>query len=303
MSSKNENKIAMWMVLRTFLEKNTSVTDDLPGFAVLYALLNQTTNDALALMDELGISTKWATDDKKQTKKLLVLKIAEMAGKARAYAAMKDDKGMKKQMQVSPSKLALAADLKLIGKANEVLDKIVSLDDKITVYKITDQDIADLTALIEQYTLTMPQPRSGIDNRKHTNEELVALIKTGDGAIEKMDALVEIVHYSNELFYTDYYTRRKIIDKSSRTRALQLWVMDDVTGLPVAKAKVVISNMADTEAKRIVKSTGAKGGITQDTLAAGEYLYEVAYGGYVTEKASFFVNDGVMTEVVVRLKK
>jgi len=206
-------------------------------------------------------------------------------------------------MQVSPSKLALAADLKLIGKANEVLDKIVSLDDKITVYKITDQDIADLTALIEQYTLTMPQPRSGIDNRKHTNEELVALIKTGDGAIEKMDALVEIVHYSNELFYTDYYTRRKIIDKSSRTRALQLWVMDDVTGLPVAKAKVVISNMADTEAKRIVKSTGAKGGITQDTLAAGEYLYEVAYGGYVTEKASFFVNDGVMTEVVVRLKK
>ena len=303
MRTRNENKIAMWMVLRTFLAKNTSVTDDLPGFAALFVILNSTTDEVLAMMDELGISTKGTTGGKKQTKELLVLKITEMAGKANAYAVMVGDVDLQKLMQLPKSALAALSDLKLIGKGTEVLGKIVALDDKLAVYKITDEDVTELTALIEQYTRTMPQTRSGIDNRKHTNEELLALLKTGDNAIEKMDALIEIVHYSNELFYTDYNTRRKIIDTGSRTRALQLLVLDDVTGLPVAKAKVVISNKADTEAKRIVKSTGAKGGITQDVLAAGEYLYEVAYGGYVTEKASFFVNDGVMTEVVVRLKK
>jgi hypothetical protein len=38
-------------------------------------------------------------------------------------------------------------------------------------------------------------------------------------------------------------------------------------------------------------------------MDAAEYEYEVSFGGYLTSTGSFFVNDGVMTEVVVRLKK
>jgi 5-hydroxyisourate hydrolase-like protein (transthyretin family) len=291
------------LVLRTFLAEKTSITEGLPGFAALFAILNSSTDEVMALMDELGITTKGTTAGKQQTKDLLALKIAEMAGMARAFAVIEGDVQLQKLMQIAKSKLVIASDLKLIGKAKEVLEKIVALGGKLTRYGITEQHIADLTALIEQYTLTMPQPRSGIDDRKHTNEELLALLKTGDVAIEKMDALVEIVRYSNELFYTDYYTRRKIIDKGSRTRALQLLVLDDVTGLPVAKAKVTVRFKAGTELAKVVRSTGGKGGVVVGSMDAGEYEYEVSYGGYLTSTGSFFVNDGVMTEVVVRLKK
>jgi hypothetical protein len=71
----------------------------------------------------------------------------------------------------------------------------------------------------------------------------------------------------------------------------------------VAKAKVKVRFKSGTELAKVVRSTGGKGGMIVASLDAAEYEYEVSYGGYVTSTGSFFVNDGVMTEVVVRLKK
>ena len=104
-------------------------------------------------------------------------------------------------------------------------------------------------------------------------------------------------------FYEEYTRKRAIGKTATRTRALQLWVVDDATELPVAKAKVTVKFKSGTDLTKVVKSTGAKGGMIIASMDAAEYEYEVAYGGYVTSTGSFFVNDGVMTEVVVRLKK
>jgi len=52
-----------------------------------------------------------------------------------------------------------------------------------------------------------------------------------------------------------------------------------------------------------VKKAGKTGGINANNMAAGEYIYEISLGGYVTATGSFFINDGQMTTVTVRLEK
>ena len=54
---------------------------------------------------------------------------------------------------------------------------------------------------------------------------------------------------------------------------------------------------------KTVKRSGPQGSVTKDTSADGEYEYEVEYNGCVKETGTFFVNNGVTTKVVVRMKK
>jgi len=53
----------------------------------------------------------------------------------------------------------------------------------------------------------------------------------------------------------------------------------------------------------IYTSEIAKGGVTDKLASDGEYDYEVWYGGYVKETGSLLINEGITTDVVVRLKK
>jgi 5-hydroxyisourate hydrolase-like protein (transthyretin family) len=80
-------------------------------------------------------------------------------------------------------------------------------------------------------------------------------------------------------------------------------VLNDATGEPLAKAKVTIKAVSGPDLAKIVKRTGLQGRITMDTSADGEYDFEVEYNGCVKETGTFFVNNGVTTKVVVRMKK
>jgi hypothetical protein len=302
MNSKNENKISMWLVLIAFLQENTGTTDSLPGFATLFASLSGTTEQAMAIMNSLGVVTKGYAKDKQRVKDLLVLKTAELAGMIRAYAVIEGNVLLEQQMKISKSTLALMRDTVLAAKAQEILDKGNELAELVASYGATEEVLGALSTLIGQYNASLTQPRTGIDNHKRTNEELTATVATGDATIKKMDALMEILRYSNERFYSDYWTRRKVI-ATGRTRSLQIWIVDDSTGQPIGKAKVMVKSAAGSDLAKNVKVAGVQGGVAINNLASGEYLYEVSFGGYGTETGSFFINDSTMTEVMVRMKR
>ena len=102
----------------------------------------------------------------------------------------------------------------------------------------------------------------------------------------------------------EYNSKRIIIKTPSRTRAFQMTVLNDDTGDPLPKAKVtVIAKSSGADLVKNVKRSGAQGVVNKDILADGEYDYEVEYNGCVKETGTFFVNNGVTTKVVVRMKK
>ena len=92
---------------------------------------------------------------------------------------------------------------------------------------------------------------------------------------------------------------------AKRQRALQMRVMDDASKEPMAMVNVQINSVAKdgTDLTKTVKKSGDKGGIVLNNLAAGEYTYIANFGGYTEERGTFFVNEGVMTEVKVIMKR
>jgi len=162
--------------------------------------------------------------------------------------------------------------------------------------------LTELLELRNQFFFFFTQPAGDTENSAKLTARVDLPFKDADMTLEKMDAILQLSRVTAPDFYEEYTRKRTIGKTATRTRALQLWVVDDVTGLPVAKAKVIIGKKTSNLPK-VVKSTGPKGGMVLTSMEAAEYEYEVNYGGYLTEKGSFFVNDGVMTEVVVRLLK
>ena len=70
-----------------------------------------------------------------------------------------------------------------------------------------------------------------------------------------------------------------------------------------AKASYTSEMVIYTFEMPIYTSEIAKGGVTDKLASDGEYDYEVWYGGYVKETGSLLINEGITTDVVVRLKK
>jgi hypothetical protein len=303
MNSRVENKISMWMVLRLFLQGQTSITASLPGFAALLTLFSSTLDEVLTIMNALGMVIKGIAAEKKNVEGLISTKTSEIAGMIKAYAIIAGDQQLRDKVTISRTSFLKMADTVQLAKAQEVHDLAEEMQEDLETYGVTEAEVESLQTLIGTYTAIMPQPRMGIVEHKHTKEELMAKVAEGEETVKKMDAMVEIKRYKEPQFYSDYWASHKIIDTGSRTRSLQLWAEDEDTGEPILKAKVVVKRKGGTDMIRSVKMTGKKGGMFENNLEPGEYTYEVAFGGFVTENGSFFVNDGVMTEVRVKMKR
>jgi hypothetical protein len=303
MNSRIENKISMWLVLRVFLQGKVTITTALPGFAELLSHFSSIVDDVLGIMNALGIVFKGYAEEKHEVENQICTKTSEIAGMIKAYAIISGNKLLQEQMSITRTSMMRMSDTVKLAKAQEVHTKAEDLQEDVETYGVTEAIIAELLSLITIYVAVLPQPRQGIVDHKHTNEELNKKVAAGDEIVMKMDALVEIKRYSEPQFYSDYWASHKIIDTGSRTRALQLWAVNDETEEPMVKAKVTIKSKGGTDIMKTVKRTGLKGGITLNTLNEGEYEYEVSFGGFGVEKGSFFVNDGVMTTVNVRMKE
>jgi len=305
MNSKIENKISMWMVLRLFLQGKAAITVSLPGFAALFTLFGTTLDEVLGIMNSLGIIISGFAEEKRTLKTQISTKTAEVAGMIRAYAVMANDGILVKQMTIAKTTLMKMADTVLLAKAQEIYNRAVEMQEDLATYGVSTGLLEGFLTLIGTYNAVMPQPRAEIVDRRHMNEELMNKVNTEEGIVKKIDALVEIKRYSEPQFYSDYWASRKIIELGSRTRALQMWVTDDESGVAVVKAKVTITPNAKSgiDMTKTVKRTGSKGGVLMNSMPAGEYQYEVSFGGYVSEQGSFFVNEGVMTEVSVKMKQ
>jgi len=157
-------------------------------------------------------------------------------------------------------------------------------------------------------------PTGNKKNKAKLTANLNQLFKTADAGLTKIDNQVNTLFDTDPDFCDEYQRRRVVVNLAARLRAFQMWIWDDETSQPFGKAVVKITKKDDSElinglqstgvSRKIpAKKTGVRGGISINNMATGEYLYEISFGGYITQTGSFFINDGVMTEVIVRLKR
>ena len=306
MQDRQRIKLNMYVLIKEFLLKSATITGHWGAFAAFFSKFDETLTEiftvaALQEEDKTGV-----TLTKGQIEEALIEKILVISEKCRAFAAVEDDMEFLNLIKFMKGELVRLSDVDLIKTAELLNENVLKKLPKILEtpdYELEAVELEELMELRSQFMVIYTKPESDKDALSLLTEKLDLLFKKADSLLVKIDAILLLSRTKYADFYAEYTSKRKIGKVAKRTRALQLWVVDDITGLPLTKAKVSIKKKAGKDIKGIIKTTGTKGGVIVATLDAAEYLYEVTYGGYVTETGSFFVNDGVKTEVRVRMKK
>ena len=182
---------------------------------------------------------------------------------------------------------------------NNVLPKLALVAD----YDLVQADMDELLVLKNDFLAIYTKPKGNIKETAQLTALLNTLFAMADKVLLKIDAMVQSAYKKEPAFVEEYNRKRIIVKTAARTRALQLTVLNDANGEPLPKAKVTIKAKAGSDLVKNVKRSGKQGIVNKDILADGGYDYEVEYNGCVKEKGSFFVNNGVTTKVVVRMKK
>jgi hypothetical protein len=302
MNTNQDNKLSMWMVLRNYLQENSAVTNQIPGFALWFGRLADCINNVMHTTEVQAAVVKGLTEQKNKLEEDLMLKLLEVAAKVRAHAVISDDLILEGRFKLSMRKLRNMPDLILLAKAQGLLADARTVQAEAAEYGLSQELLSHAQALADAYAQAMPQPREGIDARKQQTRAMAEEFKKGDEVLKGMDVLMGVVRYTDTLFYSGYRRARRITNTARRTRALQLWVKDAGRGKPVVLAKVFLKTADGEAVLRKPRKTGKSGSVIMRHMAPGEYTYEVVMGGFVSESGKFYINRGEMTRVVVMLR-
>jgi len=303
MNDRQRDKLNMYVLVRDFLLASTTITDKWTVFAALFASFTDYVTQIFVVSGQQKDDKTGVTKTKSQIKKLLVDQFVDISGKCIAYATVAEDNEFLSLIKFSKGELLRMADADLVKTTltfhENVLPKLTLAAD----YDLVQADLDELQGLNADFLAIYTKPQG---NKKMT-AQLTLLLNTlftmADAVLLKIDALVQSARKKEPTFVEEYNRKRIIVKTPARTRALQITVLNDATGEPFPKAEVTLAAKSGTDLQKIVKRSGTKGIITQDILADGEYDYTVEYNGCVKENGTFFINPGVTTKVVVRMKE
>jgi len=219
------------------------------------------------------------------------------------YATIAEDAAFMSLIKFMKGDLLKMADADLVKTAETLYKNVLPKQELVADYDLVQADMDELVLLKNDFLAIYTKPKGNIKETAQLTALLNTLFATADKVLLKIDALVQSAYKKEPAFVEEYNRKRIIVKTAARTRALKIEVINDATGEPLPKAKVTIKAKTGADLVKNVKRSGKQGAVTKDILSDGEYEYEVEYNGCMKEKGSFFVNNGVTTKVVVRMRK
>ena len=314
MNDSKRNKLNMMVSVDDFLLASVTITNKIVVFAALFSVFHDYVQEIFAVSEAQERDQKGVTKTKQSVRDVLIAKMEMIVKKSIGYASGIEDQDLLQVVRIATSQLKAMADVDLVKKAEKLVTELTPRLPDMAGYNVVQADLDELTSLKTDFKSIYTTPVGIKKTTKQLTEQLNGLFSKADIQLGKLDDQVGSLFDTDVAFHNDYFQKRIIVKLAKRYRALQMWVLDNETGLPLRNAVVKIaikegsnsmnaSQSSGADLVKTVKKAGAKGGILQNNMAAGEYTYEVSLGGYVTATGSFFIIDGQMTEVRVRMGK
>ena len=314
MTDSQRNKLNMYVLVKDFLLASVTITNKIVVFAALFSTFNDYITEIFAVSEQQERDQKGVTQTKQTVRAALIAQMEKISRKCVGYASGVDDNVFLQMVRVSTSRLKNMADADLVKKAEDMVTIVTPKLSVLAGYNITASDLDSLSGLKADFMSIYTAPAGNKKSKSQLTEKLNGLVSNTDTVLGKMDDQVGTLYDTDAAFHNEYFKNRELVKLASRQRAFQMWITDAETGLPIKNAVVTllmkaVSNgmkaaaSSGSELAKTVKKAGAQGGLIQNSMAAGEYSYEVSLGGYVTAKGTFFVNGGLMTEVRVKMGK
>lgn len=312
MTDPLRNKLNMYVLVRDFLLASVTITNKIAVFAALFSTFNDYIQEIFAISEQQERDQKGVTQTKQTIRAALIAQLEKISRKCVGYASGVDDNVFLQMVRVATSQLKNMADADLVKRAEDMVTVVTPRLPDLAGYNVTASDLDSLTGLKADFVSIYTAPAGNKKTKSQLTQKLNALFNTTDALLGKMDDQARTLYDTDPDFYNEYAKKRVLVKLAKRQRAFQMWISDDETGLPIKNAVVKLTLKAGSngmkaaasggpDLAKIVKKAGAQGGLIQNNMAAGEYTYEVSFGGYVTATGTFFVNDGQMTEVRMKM--
>lgn len=309
MTRKQASRVEMYHQVAHLLLNNTEITDELPEFEALFVLFRERIDRLWLLYQEQSINMTGVTKHKKGIREDVVQRTITLSGKVMAYATMKEDIELFKRAKLTKSELDTCADDVLLDKAATTCDIAEPLVSKLGVFKVTVEEIAGLRQEYADFKLIMPEPMKNRSNLKAVTAEVRSLMKETNALLYKLDILMQILFYSQHMFYLMYRLTRKVHIRGLRHLAMHGRITDAETGLGIAGVNLCIAkdgatarkSKAKTQPNILIKLTAAQGGYRVKTLKEGTYIVTATKEGYEPQEYTAYINKGELTVVKMGL--
>jgi hypothetical protein len=222
MTTRQNNKQNMYLVVSAFLSKTASVWSSVPG---IVSAVDHFRTQLDEISRQVRIQITPATGIAKQKKKVkiqLIEVLVAVAGALQSIADDNNDHELYQSMHYTPGLLKIKSTIKMASIANIVYKQALTLTTEINQKGITATTLADFHNLIQQFDELGQAPRAAKSERKAATQNLKTLIHQTDSFLKKnLDNLMLQFASSDRSFYGRYRNNRNIIDLGTRHRHLE----------------------------------------------------------------------------------
>ncbi len=278
MTSRNESKLNMYRTVKQLCDDNTAIITPNAAFVVsftnfktrLSALITNVTSESAVIS---GIAV-----DKKVAKRNLSQNAADIAGIVYAYASATNNNTLKDAVDFPLSTLQRMKDDMLAPNCQNIYTAANANATAIAPYGISAAMIASLQTSINDYSNSVPKPRTAKAIKETYTANIKALIKEIDVILnEQMDRTMVSFKPTKPDFVSSYKHARSIIDPSSTTTQLYGKVTDKDDTLALKKVAVTLSGETNTTV-----FTSKAGIFRFKPVTQGEYTLSIIFEGYAS---------------------
>lgn len=306
MNIRQNQRLNMYRRWIAYLLKYSSYTNSLPNYSVNFTAANAELVKLQATSELIQFDKGGVTMYKSEIRKKLVYNLAETVNKVVAYCKINSNYILLKEVKYTLSDIKGMKDNELRDAAQGVYDKIQVNLLALATYSISGTTQATFLANINAFTATIPNPTIGINETSSSNEQLNASFKKIDDYMGMIDALIEMLRFSQPDFYSGYKKSKKTDKKGMRHYSLTCRVIDATSKEGIEGATLIFSLdqsslQFDSSFEPITKITAKKGGFNLPNLAVGIYNIEASKDGYFKTKAIAIVEDGKLCKVKIEM--
>jgi len=299
MNSKQISFLATCRRISNFLKKYLTITSVLPTFATIQTEFDGNLTQMEIYGNQQMTDIKGLRTQKEDMKVSTGEKVLDMSHHIEAFAKITGDKVLAKKVHLSETAYLKSSDHDFMSTNNIILDLAEENKTALLEYMVTPASITELKTYIDGYRAMVDTPKEGTTGRKQITDQLAVLVETQTGVLDRLDALYEMLKYTQPAIYAEYQDTRKIVYRSG-SLSVKCEVTDAETALPLPGATIsfFLNGVPILE-----KTTSDAGGLTIKSLNNGSYSVTVSRLGYLTQTLTVNVLDVELTIIRVALVK
>lgn len=216
MTTKQQNKLNMYLAVKAVLDANDSVWQSLPAFADGYAGLSTQIGSIQALAQNQNLDTSGIAQDKQASKVAMATAAIGIASAVRAYAVKTKNNTLANEVDFNQSDLTGARDADAVENCQNIHDAANTSLAALAAYGVTAAKLAALQTAITAFSGLMGKPRQTIATGKTVTQQLGDAFDAADLALnEELDNLIGQFTDTNAGFVSDYQNARIIVDAAA----------------------------------------------------------------------------------------